>query len=632
MKRSLLSTAFAIITLVTFAQDMIVKKDGSIIQAKVSEIGTSEVKYKKWSNQDGPLYTIAKNDILAITYQNGEKETFEAVTTPSAEIEFSSQEAYLESDPDENNQGYIDFYNKTYEWKNGNNQTNKPAATAIAVFKAKTNSIFSNKDIEMWFEVCPIEYYLGHRLFCYQIAVKNKTDKTIYIDNTQSYRTTSLGDSVCFYNDEAKYNPSVKYSKSIAIAPFSTITLGDFLNQKGEVQKNTETFSFNYRCKFSYVPYYYEVLGYIGDKSITTKLRLTKGDVSVGELKNFDDNDSPLNIAYSIAYSKDESCRIISRLNVYLYLSQLFGKETKYVPAEPKNIDSYVNTYESGWMSGSGNTFTNLIKGWSERTILGAVGLINEVDIDKLQQSIDKADAHFSNREYKKANRLYVQALSKGYPATGTLYFKAGVSAYNSGNSYASLASKYLSACYDNVELDTMARSNISGLVKNARERYGLWMERKEGLAQAIETSLPNIISGISENIKNSSNSGSTIGKVKTSNPTKISQNQNVDDNDDDEPEDTSLPKVKCHECGGSGKCKLTGIGSMPLHCNGSGKCPRCNGSGRTHNKCPKCKGEGCSKCDETGYTECTSCDGSGECDHCGGSGKCPRCGGTGKE
>lgn len=76
MKRFILSLVAIIITSVCFAQDIIVQKDGSIIQAKVLEVGTTEVKYKKWSNQDGPSYAIAKSNILAITYQNGEKESF----------------------------------------------------------------------------------------------------------------------------------------------------------------------------------------------------------------------------------------------------------------------------------------------------------------------------------------------------------------------------------------------------------------------------------------------------------------------------------------------------------------------------------------------------------------------------
>lgn len=62
------------------AQDLIVKRDGTVIQAKVMKVGTSEVEYKKWSNQDGPQYSISVTDILAINYKNGEKETFENVT------------------------------------------------------------------------------------------------------------------------------------------------------------------------------------------------------------------------------------------------------------------------------------------------------------------------------------------------------------------------------------------------------------------------------------------------------------------------------------------------------------------------------------------------------------------------
>ena len=52
------------------AQDVIVKRDGSTILSKVIEIGTSDVKFKKSSNQDGPTYTILKKEIQAINYVN----------------------------------------------------------------------------------------------------------------------------------------------------------------------------------------------------------------------------------------------------------------------------------------------------------------------------------------------------------------------------------------------------------------------------------------------------------------------------------------------------------------------------------------------------------------------------------
>ena len=54
-----------IISVSISAQDVIVKKDGSTIMSKVIEVGTSEIKYKKWSNQSGPTYVIAKSTIFA---------------------------------------------------------------------------------------------------------------------------------------------------------------------------------------------------------------------------------------------------------------------------------------------------------------------------------------------------------------------------------------------------------------------------------------------------------------------------------------------------------------------------------------------------------------------------------------
>lgn len=58
------------------AQDVIVKKDGSTILSKVLEVGQDEVKYKNFSNLDGPTYTIRKSELQSINYQNGAKDTF----------------------------------------------------------------------------------------------------------------------------------------------------------------------------------------------------------------------------------------------------------------------------------------------------------------------------------------------------------------------------------------------------------------------------------------------------------------------------------------------------------------------------------------------------------------------------
>lgn len=165
------------------------------------------------------------------------------------------------------------------------------------------------------------------------------------------------------------------------------------------------------------------------------------------------------------------------------------------------------------------------------------------------------------------------------------------------------------------------------------QQRAQTWAAVGAGLAVAgaatattiatSKNSSSTVVSPGLSNAGNSSNEAITRGLSR--------QSKNSDGNNDEEKdEDIRDVKVKCHECGGSGKCRASGtVEARTTRCGGSGKCPMCNGSGRTHNKCPKCKGDGCSKCDDTGYTECTGCEGSGECDHCGGSGKCPKCGGS---
>ena len=59
-----------------FAQDVIVKKDGSTILSKVLEVNQDNIKYRRFDNQSGPTYTINKSEVQAINYQNGMKEKF----------------------------------------------------------------------------------------------------------------------------------------------------------------------------------------------------------------------------------------------------------------------------------------------------------------------------------------------------------------------------------------------------------------------------------------------------------------------------------------------------------------------------------------------------------------------------
>lgn len=60
-----------------FSQDIIIKTDSSKIEAKILEVRATEIKYKIFNFQDGPLYVVSKNDIAYVVYANGVKEIFE---------------------------------------------------------------------------------------------------------------------------------------------------------------------------------------------------------------------------------------------------------------------------------------------------------------------------------------------------------------------------------------------------------------------------------------------------------------------------------------------------------------------------------------------------------------------------
>jgi len=58
------------------AQDLIILRDGSVIESKVTEISSSEIRYKRFDHLDGPTIIIPVSNVLSIRYENGTVEQF----------------------------------------------------------------------------------------------------------------------------------------------------------------------------------------------------------------------------------------------------------------------------------------------------------------------------------------------------------------------------------------------------------------------------------------------------------------------------------------------------------------------------------------------------------------------------
>ena len=74
-----LSLVFFFVSLSSvLAQDKIYKKGGEVIEAKIIEIGVDEIKYRLFNVAEGPVYTIEKDRILKVIYDNGRVETYQS--------------------------------------------------------------------------------------------------------------------------------------------------------------------------------------------------------------------------------------------------------------------------------------------------------------------------------------------------------------------------------------------------------------------------------------------------------------------------------------------------------------------------------------------------------------------------
>lgn len=67
----------AITSSLSLAQDIIITKDKERILAKILEVSMDDVKYKKFTYQNGPIFTLDIDKILTIAYENGEVEVYD---------------------------------------------------------------------------------------------------------------------------------------------------------------------------------------------------------------------------------------------------------------------------------------------------------------------------------------------------------------------------------------------------------------------------------------------------------------------------------------------------------------------------------------------------------------------------
>lgn len=381
------------------AQDLIVKKDGSVIQAKVTKIGTSEVEYKKWSNQDGPQYSIAVADILAINYQNGEKETFEnagAGNSQAAKSEADGQQSIVQVKPEDlspeakaANAALIAKYNAPVELlfreKDKKNIGKKKAKSAVVCFGVSTESILCDGNIEICVETgelykvtkkSPVEWKKGGLSSYYlegvinpaiQFVIRNKSNQTLYIDLANTFYV-NMGQSQTFYIPSS--TTTSKTSSGGASVNLGAVTgalgiggaantLANGVNVGGGSSNTTTNTTYSQRIiaiapmsSISLAPKYF-----FGEQTgdITTGLyyglwgtytyrrcayvnfsqKSQEGVMMCGDHYTYKEDSSPIHFSFYLSYSKVENGDYTKTLPSSFYLKDMIGRIGGY--GEPTN-------------------------------------------------------------------------------------------------------------------------------------------------------------------------------------------------------------------------------------------------------------------------------------------------------
>lgn len=187
------------------AQDVIVKKDGTTILSKVLEVNPADIKYKKYSNQNGPTYTITKAEVMSINYEGGDKDVF---TDSQPATQQAPTNGGFEVNPnlEADNLKLVQQFNQRdllYTGGKGQNANN-----FVGVFGMKEGSILENSELKVDYsmkrfvthqngkesKMTDFDLKTGfgwNRLYeewmCLIVTLTNKTDKSIYVDLANSF-------------------------------------------------------------------------------------------------------------------------------------------------------------------------------------------------------------------------------------------------------------------------------------------------------------------------------------------------------------------------------------------------------------------------------------------------------------
>ena len=211
--------------------------------------------------------------------------------------------------PDKNNKKVIKRYNSySHRWIGP--YSSARAVGYTAVFGVRSNSVMSTDDVEVnvvkrWVQDAAVNDMENRMYF---VEIKNKSDKTIYIDKSHCYKVYHGGTKYCYFDPERDDTSYIH--RIIAIPPHAKRNLSDYhaiLVKKGKFPE-------------------LKIIDYPEDFHWDTKVAgVCEGFLNDFEVRLFTEDKSPYYRTFVIAYSKEEDFSTYSLLTINFYIRQLIG-------------------------------------------------------------------------------------------------------------------------------------------------------------------------------------------------------------------------------------------------------------------------------------------------------------------
>lgn len=189
MRKVIMFLMMLSMSIVVQAQDVVITKEGNALKVYGLEVTASAVFYRESAEESAPIVRKKKADLLMIKYSDGRKEIIdddsqnEESVTATQQQQAPAMEEFTAEDASANEAALA-------KWKNfpagKMKEKNKKAAFLCCVLRPDKASHIADRNVELSFHGQNTLLSWRNNI-AFVLSVKNKTNKTIYLDLSNSF-------------------------------------------------------------------------------------------------------------------------------------------------------------------------------------------------------------------------------------------------------------------------------------------------------------------------------------------------------------------------------------------------------------------------------------------------------------